>query len=205
MNDSIELVSQQILGLLPKDGTSKGNGKIRSLITPEVTEEVYKAAKDALIATGSIKQGRGRGGSIFLVNPTEAVAHVAADTSEGEGSESPSDVGAPELVSGAPTSVATCPAPVASAEAVATSVGEEVVVRALVNKPWISMPAWVLEVVDILKEKGKTLPGVRQVVDDAKNGKCTTDTLIKVQEDANKALAGTGTWLHYSKGLVLEK
>ena len=59
-----------ILSLIPEDGSSIGNGAMMALLRehmPDLAEDDYIAARDALIDAGVLGRGRGRGGSIFRV------------------------------------------------------------------------------------------------------------------------------------------
>lgn len=63
-------LDELILSVLPDDGSSLGNGAVfaRLLETaPDMTQAQYDEAKERLINEGSIRKGKGRGGSIALV------------------------------------------------------------------------------------------------------------------------------------------
>ncbi|MFJ1293311.1 site-specific DNA-methyltransferase [Paracoccus yeei] len=67
MSDSL---TDLILSLTPEDGTSIGNRAMLALLRahmPDLAEEDYIAARDALIGEGVLGRGRGRGGSIFRI------------------------------------------------------------------------------------------------------------------------------------------
>lgn len=60
-------ISELILTLIPEDGSSIGNGAMLALLReqmPDLAEDDYVAAKDALVAEGLLAKGRGRGGSV---------------------------------------------------------------------------------------------------------------------------------------------
>jgi len=61
-------IRNAVLELLPEDGTSLGNLKLRTQIAAmlgaEVPEDDYSAARDALVAEGLLAKGQGRGGSV---------------------------------------------------------------------------------------------------------------------------------------------
>ncbi len=60
-------ISELILSLVPEDGSSIGNGAMLALLReqmPDLAEDDYVAAKDALVAEGLLAKGRGRGGSV---------------------------------------------------------------------------------------------------------------------------------------------
>jgi adenine-specific DNA-methyltransferase len=60
-------ISELILSLVPEDGSSIGNGAMLALLReqmPDLAEDDYVAAKDALVAKGLLAKGRGRGGSV---------------------------------------------------------------------------------------------------------------------------------------------
>ncbi|MBU0947296.1 MAG: site-specific DNA-methyltransferase [Gammaproteobacteria bacterium] len=63
-----------ILQLLPKDGSSVGNIKLQQQLTEAAafsfSEEDYWRVRDALIADGVLGKGQGRGGSVFLAQPS---------------------------------------------------------------------------------------------------------------------------------------
>ncbi|NTF46163.1 site-specific DNA-methyltransferase [Rhizobium rhizogenes] len=59
-----------ILSLTPEDGSTIANGAMMALLRermPELAEDDYIAARDALISEGVLGRGKGRGGSIFRV------------------------------------------------------------------------------------------------------------------------------------------
>jgi adenine-specific DNA-methyltransferase len=67
MSDSL---TDLILTLTPEDGSSIGNGAMLALLRerrPDLSENDYIAARDALIDEGMLRRRRGRGGSIFRV------------------------------------------------------------------------------------------------------------------------------------------
>lgn len=71
-----------ILSLTPEDGSSIGNGAIMALLrerVPDLTDDDYAAARDALVDDGLLARGRGRGGSIMRV--------VDADEDEEDGED----------------------------------------------------------------------------------------------------------------------
>ena len=69
-----------LLALLPADGSAVGNVTLRrSLATQmEFSELEFLAARRLLIARGRVKGGRGRGGSLSRVLPTNPVLSPAA-------------------------------------------------------------------------------------------------------------------------------
>jgi adenine-specific DNA-methyltransferase len=84
-----------ILKILPNDGTSVGDGwMLRQLRAtfPDLTDETYHAAKDALVAEGVLARGRGRGGSIALNGAMAADEDMAEEASEEEVGSDAEDV-----------------------------------------------------------------------------------------------------------------
>jgi adenine-specific DNA-methyltransferase len=67
MSDSLR---DLILSLVPEDGSAIGNAaliaRLRETI-PNLSDEDYAAAKDALVKEGILGKGRGRGGSVYLI------------------------------------------------------------------------------------------------------------------------------------------
>jgi len=65
---SVADIRTAILGELPGDGSTVGNGRLKKLIAErlgaEVDESVYLAARDELVALGLVATGKGRGGSL---------------------------------------------------------------------------------------------------------------------------------------------
>ena len=60
------LLTDLILSLTPEDGSSIGNGAMLALLRdqmPDLTDDAYSEATDALIEEGMLRRGRGRGGS----------------------------------------------------------------------------------------------------------------------------------------------
>lgn len=71
MNDNGNNLRDLILKLVPPDGSSIGNQSLLSAIqkqTPEITEADYRAAREALLKEGILGKGRGRGGSVYLLD-----------------------------------------------------------------------------------------------------------------------------------------
>ena len=56
----------EFLGALEALGGSAGNGKLRDLLG--WAEASYEAVKEALVASGQLRTGRGRGGSVSLAD-----------------------------------------------------------------------------------------------------------------------------------------
>lgn len=59
-----------ILANVPQDGSAIGNMALVALLretVPGLTDEEYTGAKDELVAEGLLGKGRGRGGSVFLL------------------------------------------------------------------------------------------------------------------------------------------
>lgn len=72
-----------ILQLLPKDGSSIGNIKLQQQLTEAAafsfSEEDYWRVRDTLIADGVLGKGQGRGGSVFLAQPSASKPASLAD------------------------------------------------------------------------------------------------------------------------------
>ncbi|MBZ7921736.1 site-specific DNA-methyltransferase [Ensifer adhaerens] len=76
MSDSL---TDLILNSTPEDGTSIGNGAILALLRerlPDLSDEEYVAARDALIDDGILGQGRGRGGSIYRADVMDLTLEI---------------------------------------------------------------------------------------------------------------------------------
>ncbi|WP_414814829.1 site-specific DNA-methyltransferase [Rhizobium sp. IY2] len=87
MSDSL---SELILSLTPEDGSSIGNAAILARLLdqlPDLTEEDYASARDALVDEGLLARGKGRGGSIYR-------ADIADLTLEMQEEEEPQQQGA---------------------------------------------------------------------------------------------------------------
>jgi len=68
-------LSKAILQLVPPDGSSIGNIKLMGLLRetwPDLSDEAYFRARDALVSDGVLATGRGRGGSVMLAEPETA-------------------------------------------------------------------------------------------------------------------------------------
>ncbi|WP_205957768.1 site-specific DNA-methyltransferase [Paracoccus salipaludis] len=76
-------ISELILTLAPEDGSSIGNGAMLALLReqmPDLADDDYVAARDALVAEGLLVKGRGRGGSVSRADgqaPTTAASASA--------------------------------------------------------------------------------------------------------------------------------
>lgn len=72
-----------ILQLIQKDGSSIGNIKLQQQLTVAAafsfSEEDYRRVRDALIADGVLGKGQGRGGSVFLAQPSANKLSSLAD------------------------------------------------------------------------------------------------------------------------------
>ena len=69
----------ELLGALEALGGSAGNGKLRDLLGWD--EATYEAVKAPLVASGQLRPGRGRGGSV-------ALADGSVDIRDGDGEDS---------------------------------------------------------------------------------------------------------------------
>ncbi len=72
MTDSIDAL---ILRIVPSDGTTIGNGRVLEglkRIVPTISEQEYWAARDAMVESGVLGKGRGRGGAVYLVGSSAA-------------------------------------------------------------------------------------------------------------------------------------
>ena len=79
MHDQARL-SQSLLALVPVDGSSIGNQSLFEQLSaafPDLSQDAFVDARDALIAQGVLQKGRGRGGS---VKRSEADGSAAAAT-----------------------------------------------------------------------------------------------------------------------------
>ncbi|MDR5655412.1 DNA methyltransferase, partial [Ruixingdingia sedimenti] len=67
MSDSLR---DLVLAHIPEDGSAIGNGaliaRLREIV-PNLSDEDYAAAKDALVDEGVLGKGKGRGGSVYLI------------------------------------------------------------------------------------------------------------------------------------------
>lgn len=78
------MLAEQILDLLPQDGTPVLNRVMRAMVSRRlgrlVTPDAYFAARDALLHQGRIGRERGQGGKLFLLTaPQSAPSLPAAD------------------------------------------------------------------------------------------------------------------------------
>ena len=74
MTDSIEAL---ILRIVPSDGSTIGNGKVLEglkRIMPRITEEDYWTVRDAMVESGVLGKGRGRGGAVYRIGSSNANA-----------------------------------------------------------------------------------------------------------------------------------
>lgn len=74
MNQYDSQLRDLILAHVPADGSSIGNIKLQQQLTEAAvfsfSEEDYWRVRDALIADGVLGKGQGRGGSVFLAQPS---------------------------------------------------------------------------------------------------------------------------------------
>jgi type I restriction enzyme M protein len=67
----------ELLGALEALGGSAGNGKLRDLLGWD--ETTYEAVKAPLVASGQLRPGRGRGGSVNLADGSPVISDVDGD------------------------------------------------------------------------------------------------------------------------------
>jgi type I restriction enzyme M protein len=67
----------ELLGALEALGRSAGNGRLRDLLGWD--EATYEAVKAPLIASGQLRPGRGRGGSVTLADGSVAISEEDSD------------------------------------------------------------------------------------------------------------------------------
>ncbi|MBX2979191.1 MAG: SAM-dependent DNA methyltransferase [Flavobacteriales bacterium] len=89
MNATMEQQAEALVALLEQHG-SLGNGKARQLLGWD--EVTYDEVKQALVASGQVAQGRGRGGSISLVAGGQVVAEPIGLQANGLPATQPSPV-----------------------------------------------------------------------------------------------------------------
>jgi len=86
-------LEQAILSLVPADGASIGNKKLREAVSrslgEELTEADYESARDALIAQGVLAKGKGRGGSVRRVEADPGAFDLRTRDAAAEESEAP--------------------------------------------------------------------------------------------------------------------
>jgi adenine-specific DNA-methyltransferase len=76
MSDSL---ADLILSLTPEDGSSIGNAAILARLRdqlPDLTEEDYASACDALVDEGLLARGKGRGGSIYRADIADLTLEI---------------------------------------------------------------------------------------------------------------------------------
>lgn len=78
----------ELLGALEALGGSAGNSRLRDLLGWD--EDTYEAVKGALVSTGQLQPGRGRGGSVSLAGASAAEAVEATDQAKTQAPEAPS-------------------------------------------------------------------------------------------------------------------
>jgi adenine-specific DNA-methyltransferase len=72
-NEQIAQLQQALLAALPADGATIGNQTLKTQLREagaEFSDGQYDAAKEQLIADGLVGKGRGRGGAVYLKNPS---------------------------------------------------------------------------------------------------------------------------------------
>jgi hypothetical protein len=85
-NDS-EAIGKALLALVPTDGSTIGNTRLRRMIGEalgrEIDKDAYFEVQRALVEAGTLVTGPGRGGSVRLAQPGEAAADPAAAATTG--------------------------------------------------------------------------------------------------------------------------
>ena len=91
MTDLAQHLKATFLSLLPADGATKGNGALRREIEEQlskdglsITEEQYWQVHAELIASGVVATGKGRGGSVRLVDAQPDSFGLATQVVEAE-------------------------------------------------------------------------------------------------------------------------
>lgn len=72
-------VTDAIEQALPADGSAIGNGAMKAKLREQfrdLTDAEYDEAKEALVRCGTVAKGRGRGASVFRLDPGDAVFQV---------------------------------------------------------------------------------------------------------------------------------
>ena len=75
-------LSYLILSLTPEDGSSIGNGAMMALLKdhlPQLSEDAYAEARDALVDDGVLGRGKGRGGSVYRADVAELELSVTPE------------------------------------------------------------------------------------------------------------------------------
>lgn len=75
-------LSDLILSLTPEDGSSIGNGAMMALLKdhlPQLSEDDYAEARDALVDDGVLGRGKGRGGSVYRADVAELELSVTPE------------------------------------------------------------------------------------------------------------------------------
>tara|TARA_R110002110_G_C13466519_1_gene719212 strand:- start:4681 stop:7887 length:3207 start_codon:yes stop_codon:yes gene_type:complete len=75
-------LSDLILSLTPEDGSSIGNGAMMALLKdhlPQLSEDAYAEARDALVDDGVLGRGKGRGGSVYRADVAELELSVTPE------------------------------------------------------------------------------------------------------------------------------
>lgn len=82
-----EELQQAIIELIPADGAKVGNVTLKTELEAyglQVTDEEYESAKNSLVEAGVLGKGRGKGGAVYLKNPTDTSELTLAMTEEPE-------------------------------------------------------------------------------------------------------------------------
>ena len=109
MTDLAQRLKATFLSLLPADGAAKGNGALRREIEKQlskeglsITEEQYWMAHGELVASGAVTTGKGRGGSVCLVDAQPDSFGLTAQVVEDEEPKAPRK-GKPKAIPAKPT------------------------------------------------------------------------------------------------------
>lgn len=194
MTDINEIAERAVSFLKSSAGGRLGNTKLRSLL--DVTEAAYNKVKDRLLADGTCSAGRGRGGSMILMD-------VRSDDATVEESSENISTNPIQHINDMPR--ASAPYKVEGRDY--GSEDNDDIVKVFEHRPHNNRSEYCLEIFECLKQRRLTYPGIRNhrsMVDQAirQQAQIHHGVMTDIHDSANKVLEGEGLAIDPNVGLI---
>lgn len=184
-------LAERIFGLVPADGSFKGNTRIQAELG--LSDEDYAAGREVLLAAGRVVKGRGRCGSlgrVGVVAPPKPKPQIVIPKKSSETSLLP-PVKRPT----------TCEVDIP----VEDVRRREEVLHQITAMVWVDRHAWAIDVLRMAEEQKIKIPGIREFRNRLKDRVLSTDDVTWLADALNAVLEGTGTYFHHAKGIVVDR